>query len=174
MSDKIDLGAFRKRAEQDGAITSGAFKLVNGANILRVVDGFLAHEGVYNGKRNFKWLTRVIDDRDGQIKTFFMSHVIFKMLEDFQKEEGYEFDSLPMPYKVNIKAENAGTINAKYNVIASPKRTEMTPEQTVALDALKQKDPLEKVQQAIFEKNGGAAVMSAPPTPDFDPDEIPF
>jgi len=39
---------------------------------------------------------------------------------------------MPMPYDVNIKVENAGTLNVEYNVQASPNKTELTGEEIKA------------------------------------------
>lgn len=171
---KVDLAATMKQAEDDGKLSSGAtLKLVNGENRMRVVQGFLAHEDSYKGQRNFKWLVRVIDRKDGKVKTFFMPHVIYKVLVAFQQNPEYSFDEIPMPYDISVNAENAGTKEAKYSVIASRKNTPITDEEFAMV---REQDSLEDLQKALYAKKGTAPAPIGTVRHDDgdDSDSVPF
>lgn len=170
MPGKVDLSATMKQAQKEGKLGgSSTFKFEEGRNSMRVVDGFLPHNDTFKGKPNFKWLTRIIDRRDGKVKAFFMGHTVYKQLVALQQDPEYAFDELPMPYDINVNAENAGTKEAKYTVIAARLSTPLTPEEAVAVA---EQDSLEKLQEALYKKKSGAA--EAETVPDFDPDEVPF
>ena len=162
-----------KQAQESGALGSSSFKLQNDANRIRIVQGFLPHTSEFTDDKgktttNFKWLTRVIDRRDGKVKVFFLGHTIYKQLVALQQdsESGTEFDELPMPYDININAVGAGTLLAKYTVIPG-KRTPLT----LAEEAMVgEQDPLEDLQQALNKKKPVAPTGPVP----FDPDEKPF
>lgn len=169
---KMNFGAARDRAEREGLIQSGGdyLKLKSGDNRLRILTAPLAHAGEYNGKPNFKWMFYVLDRTDGQVKPMFMSPVIFDMLVDLQQDPDYEFDEAPMPYDVNIKATNAGTISARYSVVPSPKRAPLTDQETAHLEGAM---PLHELQEKILEK---AKSRQQPPesSTTFDPESVPF
>lgn len=166
---KVDLAATMKQAQESGALGAGSFKLNDGPNRVRIVQGFLPHTSTFtdqSGKttQNFKWLTRVIDRRDGKIKVFFLGHTIYKQLVAFQQdtESGTDFDELPMPYDINISATGAGTMLAKYTVVPSQRRTPLTPEE---LESLSDQDSLENLQDSLHKKR--PAISTAPN--DLDP-----
>lgn len=180
MGTKIDLAATMEKAEKEGMLsTSSTFKLKEGDNRVRVVDGFLPHNSEFTGKdgkttKNFKWLTRVIDRRDGKVKAFFMGHTIYKQLVAFQKDtvSGTNFDELPMPYDINISAVGAGTMEVKYTVVASRNSTPLSLAEQAMIGA---EDSLEELRDALNKKKPQAP--SGPVHHDieggFDPDEIP-
>jgi hypothetical protein len=174
----VDLGAYRDQVQKQGLLQSnaGVFKLKNGDNRIRVLDGPLFHEDSYKGKPNNKWLFHVLDRADGQVKPMFMSPVIFDMLADLQRDPDYEFDTFPMPFDINVKTTDAGTINARYSVIPSPKRAVISPEELALLTSAM---PLDDFQRRIYQKRSDESHV-APSTADssktgtFDLDEIPF
>ena len=173
MSGKIDLAATMRQAQESGVLGTGSFKLKEGPNRVRIVQGFVPHTSEFtdpSGKttQTFKWLTRVIDRRDGKIKVFFLGHTIYQQLVAFQQdsESGTDFDELPMPYDININAIGAGTMLAKYTVVPSQKRTPLTTDES---SMLADQDSLEDLQDALYKKKPPVAV----PTHDFDSDELP-
>ena len=176
---KVDLAANMKQAQKEGKLgTSTTYKLQEGTNRVRIVDGFLPHNSDFNGKPTFKWLTRVIDRRDGKVKAFFMGHTVYKQLVAFQQdtESGTNFDELPMPYDININATGAGTMEARYTVVASRNSSPLTAQEKEAVAA---EDSLDALQDALRSKKPAAVATDTPPPldpPDFDPDEtgIPF
>lgn len=158
------LADARRQAERDGLIGGGEFfKVKDGANRIRIVSDALPHPGEFKGKRNFKWLVYVIDRADGVVKPYFMPHRIFKTLEDFQSDEEYTFENMPMPYDIVINAKGAGTIDVEYTVIAR-KPTALTADERNLIDSAK---PLRELQQQIRDKNRPQSEQN------FDPDEIP-
>lgn len=163
---KVDLAATMRQAQESGVLGTGSFKLKEGPNRVRVVQGFLPHTSEFTdqaGKTTttFKWLTRVIDRRDNKVKVFFLGHTIYKQLVAFQQdsESGTDFDELPMPYDINISAVGAGTKLAKYTVIPG-KRSALTPAEQAAAAA---EDSLEELQEALYKKK-----PIAPTTPVYD------
>lgn len=172
MSRPIDLAANMDQAQKEGKLGTGStFKFKEGPNRMRIVDGFLPHNDVFAGKPTFKWLTRIIDRRDGTVKLFFMGHTVYKQLAALQqdKESGTDFTELPMPYDINVNAVGAGTMEAKYTVIAARQSTPLTRAEE---DAIDKEDALEKVQEAIRAKKDAAPTPAA--APGFDPDEVPY
>jgi len=168
----VDLSEVRKRAERDGQIQGGdTFKFHEGRNIIRILTTPRPHPGMFNGKRNFKWLAYILDRDQGDVKLFFMPHTVFKQLEAFSQSEDYAFDEFPMPYDIAITAKNAGTIDVEYTVIAARKNVPLTEaEQTM----FKAKKPLEEVQEALFAKAAAAPQTAPEAAAHFDPDEVPF
>lgn len=178
---KVNLAETMKHAQESGALGTGSFKLKDGANRVRIVQGFLPHSSEFtdpSGKKTttFKWLTRVLDRRDGKVKVFFLGHTIYKQLVAFQQdsESGTDFDELPMPYDININATGAGTMLAKYTVVPSQKRVPLTAAEE---DLIREEDSLEDVQEALYKKKGAPAPtmpVMHDSVANFDPDEIPF
>lgn len=144
---KVDFNAGKEQAEKTYNLGKGEyFKLKNGDNRIRLVSECLPHEGSYQGKPTFKWLCQVIDLVDGKVKPFFMSHNIYKQICSLQmdKEEGYDFDEVPMPYSVNIVTENAGEKTIKTTVRPSSKRVLLTVEQLKEIEATPTVQELQK------------------------------
>ena len=169
MPGKVSLADLVKQAEKEGQIGSSVFKPQNGDNRIRIVAGPLPHNDSYTDKksgkteRRFKWLVRIIDRADGQVKPYFMAHTVMKALRTLQEDEEFSFNEMPMPYDVVVKVENAGTRDAEYNVVAR-KETSITTEEQNAIDSL---PTLETYQQQLREKRGGEDKA-------FDPDEMPL
>jgi hypothetical protein len=142
------MGQFTE-ALKDAPESSGAtFKLVTGENKIRVLTEPKYIETMFKGNMSRKWLTYIIDRKDGQLKLFFMPKTIVKAIADYEDNEFYKFDKLPMPYDIIIKAQNAGTIEAEYLVIASPKREDLTPAEA---EMLKNAKPIDEVISKILE-----------------------
>lgn len=169
----FDLDRAIKDAEKAGYVQGGdRFKIKEGANRIRIVAEPVPHQGSYEGRPNFKWLTYVIDRTDRQVKLFFMPHTICKVIRDLQKSDDYSFFDFPMPYDVTINAKHAGTKEVEYSVVAARQNTELTPTEE---QAITKKKPLSEVHKALKEKEGTPQTADeSPPTPPFDPDEPPF
>lgn len=169
MSPKADFGAARKEAEKSGALASGdRFKIVEGANRLRILSEFLPHTSYYQGSRRFQWLGYVLDRKDGLVKTWFMPNSIHKFIEALQSDPDWTFDEVPMPFDITLNAKGAGTKEVEYGVTPSPKRMPLTPAEEAAFLA---KKPINEVQQAIYEKQNEKGEGDAPRP--YDPDEMP-
>lgn len=160
---KFDFNANRQQAEKQYNLGKGEyFKVKDGDNKLRLVSACLPHPGEYQGKPNFKWLCQVLDLADGKIKPYFMPDKIYKNICDLQMDEDYSFDEVPMPYNINIKAENAGTKEVKYSVIPSPKRIALTVEQLKAIeDAPSVQDLQAKIREVKQDETPAGVVSKA-------------
>lgn len=171
----VDFGARMKEAEKQGLLSSGDYlKLKEGANRFRLVSECLAHEGEYQGKKNFKWLCLVIDRADGKVKPFFMPHTIYKQIVALQRSDDYAFDGVPMPYDLTINADGAGTKEVKYALMPARKESPLTQAEHEAITAHK---TVQDVKKALDEKKGNGKSQQQPdddvPHP-ADTDEEPF
>jgi hypothetical protein len=151
---KVDFGAQRKQAEDAGMLGGGGFyKLKEGDNRIRLASICLPHTSDFNGKKSFKWLCYVIDRRDGAVKPFFMSHMVYKAIEALQSNPDYFFEEVPMPYDLTIHAKGAGTIDVEYSLIPARKEVPLTEDEQAAIHQAK---PLAELQQAILDKQAKA------------------
>jgi hypothetical protein len=163
-----------------GKDSTGFYKIIEGDNRVRILSRFapipehfkqgtcygiekgckVRDENNNHPQPSVKFLTHVIDRKDGQIKLYKAPYSITKDVGALQAEPDYEFDDMPMPYDLNIKAKKAGTKEVEYTVIASAKRSTLTADEQKALD--KQKSP-EDIVDAFKEKqmkNDGVAIES--------------
>ena len=174
---KFDFNAQRQQVEKQYNLGKGEyFKIKDGANKMRLVSACIPHPGEYKGKPTFKWLCQVLDLTDGKVKPYFMPDKVYKDICSLQMDEDYAFDEVPMPYNINIQAENAGKMEVKYSVIPSPKRLPLTPEQE---QAIKDAPSVEEVQAKVRDndlKNAGATTKeeAAQQIGEVDVSEIPF
>ena len=135
MTTKFNFGTAYKKAEKEHNLGKGEyFKLQQGQNKIRQVAECLPHESEYQGKKNFKWLTQVLDRKDGKIKPFFMPNTIYRHIESLQQSEDYPFDGVPMPYDITITAIGAGTKEVKYTTTPARNNTLLTEEELVAIE----------------------------------------
>lgn len=169
----FSFGANRKEAEKAGLLSSGDYlKLKEGANRFRLLSECLAHNGEFQGRKNFKWLCYVLDRLDGKVKPFFMPHTIYKQIEALQLSEDYSFDDVPMPYDVTINAKGAGTKEVEYTIMPAKREVPLTPAEEQLLADTK---PLADLKKALDEKNaknggghGSQPHDDAPPHDDSD------
>jgi len=171
---KVDFGAQRKQAEEQGLLGGGGFfKFQEGDNRMRLMSVCLPHTSEFQGRKNFKWLCYVLDRRDGEVKAFFMPHRVYKAIEALQMDPEYSFTEVPMPYDINVKAKGAGTKEVEYTLLPARRATELSEDELEKLEAAK---PLEEVKAAIAEKQAKKA--PEPPHPavssELTDEEIPF
>lgn len=160
----VDFAAAMKEAEKAGMLESGdRFKLREGQNRFRLVTECLAHQGEFQGKKNFKWLCQVLDRADGRIKVFFMPHTIYKQIAALQQSEDYAFFDVPMPYDLTITAKGAGTIEVEYTLMPARRETPLTEEE---LDLLHAAKPVRDIKKALDEKNAQQKAEKAQPVSD--------
>lgn len=149
---KFNFGqTYDKASKEYGLGGGGTFKPKEGQNRVRLISEPLPHSNVFKGKKQFKWLCRVIDRADKEIKLYFMPVTVFKTIEALQTSDDYAFDEIPMPYDIVVNAQNAGTKEVVYSVLPS-KETPLTEDEKEKIAKLK---PLKEVQDKIFENAGG-------------------
>lgn len=174
---EFDFLATEEVAQKEYNLGKGQYyKVQNGDNKVRLVSACLPHDGEYQGKPNFKWLCQILDRRDGQVKPYFMPHKVYEQIRDFQLDEEYRFKTVPMPYDINIKTEDAGVKTAKYQVIPARTSTELTAEeQNLITSAPSVKELQEKVREKAQEtENQPATSQNEAPTPIENVEDIPF
>ena len=158
---KFDANATIKKAEEDYGLGKGDyFKVKDGDNKIRLLSPFLPHQSEYNGKTTFKFVAWILDRKDGKVKLYFMPKTIVDEIGVLQANPEYAFEEVPMPYDLTINAENAGTIDVEYKVVAARANTELTPEE---LKAFEEKPPIAEVVEKLAEnqKSSPGAESSA-------------
>lgn len=149
-----------KQAEKEYGLGAGEyFKVKDGDNRIRILSQAVAHQSDYKGKKSVKFVAWVIDRRDGNVKPYFMPVTITRTLASFQDDPDWAFESVPMPYDINIKASNAGTTEVKYDVVPSPKQTAISSEEFAALE---DKLPIEEFVKKLAEKENQNTPQSEP------------
>lgn len=119
-----------KKLEAEKGLGGGDyFKVQNGNNVIRVLTEGVLHEDSYQGRTTVKFVTLIVDRRDGKVKPYFAPYTVYKQIAQLEQDPFYAFNGMPMPYDVNIKVENAGTKEVEYNVQASPQKTDLTAEE---------------------------------------------
>ena len=128
-----------KKLEESGKVGGGDYLTIKeGSNIIRVLSEGVYHESTYTDKKTGKvsmtktFVMFVIDRKDGKVKPYFAPYTVYKAIASLEEDPFYAFQGMPMPYDVNVKVANAGTLNAEYNVQASPNKSEITPDELVA------------------------------------------
>jgi len=155
LNDKIEEA---NKSEFSGG-SSNWFKMKEGINQFRLLSepeiifenfgkGICYHQCGYEGTP--KYLARILDRADNQVKLYKIPFTIFETIAGFEKDEELEFSSFPMPYDVKIKAVGAGTKEVKYTVMPSLKRVEVD---EGILDVLGKQKPLKEVITAMQAKN---------------------
>lgn len=145
-----------KKLESEKSLGGGEyFKVANGNNIIRVLTEGIYHESEYQGKKTFKFVMFVIDRKDGKVKPYFAPYTVYKAIAALEEDPFFKFQGMPMPYDVNVKVENAGTMNVEYSVQASPNRSELTGEEIAAAQkAGSVQDYLAKVEKPASAPQG--------------------
>ena len=137
---------------------SNTLKFVEGDNNVRVLTNTIAREFEYEDKRKgTKFLCYVWEYASKSIKLAFFNKTIARKLAELQMDKnGYGFEEMPMPYDLNIKVKNPGTIDAEYEVLPARSNTAVPQE---ALDALAKEPTIEDVVAKMeAEKNSSSSL----------------
>lgn len=153
-----------KKLEESGKVGGGDyFKVQDGNNIVRVLTEGIYHESEYTDQKTGKvsvtkkFVMFIIDRKDGKVKPYFAPYVIYKAIANLEADPFFAFQGMPMPYDVNIKVENAGTLKVEYNVQASPNKSEITPEELLAA---KEKGSIADYVKALKEQGSQPQAVS--------------
>ena len=179
MSDKYSFADELSVAEKQYAIGGNdQFKFVEGDNRLRVLSpgkpiathrGFANPKefhtcyGVENGcpyhgeneapRTSVHFVMWILDRTDSKVKLAYMPYTIMKALRDLQNNPDYEFDNLPMPYDITVKATKAGTKEVEYSVVPARKNEPLTVEEQ---SAFMDKKTVDEVIEGMYAKERGA------------------
>jgi hypothetical protein len=128
-----------KKLEESGKVGGGeSFKVQEGNNIIRVLSEGIYHESEYEDAKSGKvsvtkkFVMFIIDRRDSKVKPYFAPYTVYKQIAQLETDPFFSFQGMPMPYDVNVKTANAGTMNAEYSVQASPNKSELTGDEIAA------------------------------------------
>ena len=141
------------------------FKLLEGDNKFRILTqplivvekwkvGICYEDCGYCGKDatglSTKYLTYIIDRRDGKIKLFKLPYKITKQIIALMGSDEYKADDFPLPYDLNIQADDkVGTKAVSYTLVAARKNTKVT---GTELEELETKTPTEQVIESMKSK----------------------
>ncbi len=136
-------------------------------------------------KPSIKLATYVIDRKDGKVKMAELPLSLSYSLNDLQEDQDFAFEDFPMPYdvKVTYDPDNADP-KAKYRMMGSPTKAELTQEEKDSLAAKMAKETPEQYVEAKKkrqkEKSGVTPSTTTKedaieyPAEDINPDDIPF
>ena len=86
-------------------------------------------------KASLKLVTYIIDRKDSKVKLAELPLSVSYSMDDLKNDEDFAFDEFPMPYDVKITYDpNNPDPKAKYRMVGSPKREELTDEETQELE----------------------------------------
>lgn len=100
-------------------------------------------------KPSIKWMTRVYDYEDNQIKIAKLPYGVNKQVSALQQDPDWSFDEMPMPYDITLKTKGAGTKEVEYSVVPSPKRVDLPENVMSELADLKD---VEEIVEAMKQK----------------------
>lgn len=148
-----------KQAQEQGIANKGGdwFKFEEGDNVFRVLEepelifekykvGICYTECNYQGSAKF--ITHVLDKKDGKIKVAKIPYKIGTAIASYQEDEDYAFESFPMDYDIKVHSKNAGTKEVEYTVTPRPKREAISSEIKEELSKMKTiKEIVEKMKE---------------------------
>lgn len=128
-----------------------------------------------------KWSVWAIDRKTGDFVIVDLPNGVAEDIRKFMDGKEYSFKDFPMPYDINIVAdENVGTKAVKYSVQASRKDTPVTPAE---LEEFAKKQPISSIFDKMKAKaqreyeNGGVDPQNEPikyPEEEINTEDIPF
>lgn len=110
------------------------FKIVEGDNRFQLLTHLAPYALKWNGTRyipaeegdkNVSWKGVGYVLQDDLIKEATLPYTVVKAIKGLMDDPDYAFDEFPMPRLVNVKAVGAGTKEVEYNLIPSPKETQV-------------------------------------------------
>ena len=129
-------------------------------------------------KPSVKKLMYVYSKEKKKIEVAFMPYSVVIALQNLANDDEWVYDSMPMPYDININYDPEASPAKMYSVLPSPKRVEVP--QTVLAELLGRK-PLKEIEDAIKGKQGAVREeqQRAPEPPpataeEISVDDIPF
>lgn len=140
---------FKKYAAEHNLGDNDTFKCKEGDNRVRILTEPLPYESSYNNKPTLKWVCYLLDRGDATIKLAFLATSIARHLGNIQLNEDYGFADFPMPYDVTITVINAGTKEARYSLLPSPKLVPLTALET---ETFNRKKPINEVIESLLKK----------------------
>lgn len=152
------------------------FKLVEGDNRIQLLSHLERYLLKWNGSRyvpaddgdanvSVKGVGWVL--QDGMIKDATLPYTVVKSIRGLMNDQDYAFEEFPMPRQINIKTKNAGTKEAEYTVVPSPKESPVSAE---VLKELAQKPKPEELVAQLRSKDNFADKSEE----EIDPSQIPF
>lgn len=129
-----------------------------------------------------KWMFWIIDRTDGQLKLYKIGAKIMKAISALQKNPDYSFSKIPA-YDITVNVKNAGTKAAEYQLLPSPKITDLTEAEQAELGKKHSTlDIVAAMKKKQLVKEGGTPTDTASeeishvdyPQEDINPDDIPF
>ncbi len=127
-----------------------------------------------NEQPSVKFMTWVIDRKDGVVKILEVGYSIVKQLTKLANDSEYGIDESGFPYDINISREGTGQ-DTTYSVIAGRKNAPLTKEElekTSNLDDLE--EIIEKKKEKTREEFGKSSSKTTDDDDEIDVENIPF
>lgn len=206
LRERVDQA--EKQAQQEGIApkNTGFYKFKESDNVFRVMTIFEPifedfKQGICFTNCGFegsmKQMCYIVDmretDVDGRpeptLKIFKMPNTIADIIINYQYDEDWKYDEVPMPYDIKVNAIGAGLKEVKYTVTPRPTRTTIDPK---FIEQLEKATPITDLIKRMKEKNAAAHGKTLPGTestehleqtaqamPDYpeeeiNPEDIPF
>ncbi len=176
----LQLDTIQKEAASRSEYTSDFYKIQEGANNMRIMTDFVKVEtitkpgGKYGGvltetnKPNITkdpkttdktrlqgWAWAIIRGKtraEDEFKVVQFGNKILTQLVALRSNPDYGFETMPMPYDININAKNAGDITVEYTVMGARQNTEVTADE---MEAMNKKKSVQAIVQAMTDKQDG-------------------
>jgi len=143
-----------QEAQQQGFASRGNyFKFQEGDNVFRVLtspemyfesfkQGICYTECGYEGAAKFMCYVAVTekDIENNEVEVIKQATLPYKIgttIAEYEDDEDYAFDGFPMPFRMKVKAKNAGKKEVEYTVTPSPKLSEPDAQTMMKLNGLK-------------------------------------
>ncbi len=162
----------------------GYFKIVEGDNRIQLLSHVAPLPQVWTGSKyevagegatnvSIKGVCWIL--QDGKIKEAKLPYTVVKAIRELMQDQDYAFESFPMPRLINIKAKNAGTKEVEYQVVPSPKETEVDGAILVELATKPTPEEIvEKIKGKVSPEKTEAKKDIEYPEEDINPEDIPF
>lgn len=173
-----DKGVYKIRIlNQPKVIATHFFGKGNPSVVCIGVDDGCEYHKDSDKRPSIKLATYVVDRKDGKIKMAELPLSISYSLNDLQEDQDFAFEDFPMPFDVKITYDpDNDDPKAKYRLVASPKREDVTVEEERELgEKMKKETPeqyVEKKKKRQVEKTGTPA--KPVDENEINPDDIPF
>lgn len=180
LSERNHMKPFSFADEAKKADSSSYFKPKDPSNHVRIVSEFVLHESSYEGRLTRQFVGYVIDRSSGAVKPAFLPKTVIDKIADLQVRgpESYGFDSVPMPYGINITRKSTGPnkFDVEYGVIPARQNTPLTEDELKVIADLNAQDFIAELKKGK-EKSQTTAVQPSRATEltesFFKPEDVP-
>jgi len=192
----MNLDKIFEKMEARSNIDSDFYTIKEGSNKMRIMTDFVEvstinRKGKYAGLVSADnkpqaedqvqlkgWAWALIRKNEGdELKIVQFGSRILKQLVAYRNDPDYSFDTMPMPYDIDLKASGAGTKEVSYTVIPARHSTDVS---SAEMEALNKKKAISYIVDAIIAKQSPKSSQDKTieeikyPTEKINAEDIPF